>query len=142
MPTSHHPQPTSVKSAGQVITILDLFALWQRPLNLTEIASEMGYPMSSVLAILKSLCTKQYVHFDTEHKVYTPTLRVAMMGGWLMGGLFRGGTVIALMQQLQKDIGETVILGAQNGLFDQSLRSEESRVGQECFRTCSIRWSR
>lgn len=127
MPILSNPKPTSVKSADRVITILELFALRQRPLNLTEIASELSYPMSSVLAILKSLCAKQYVHFDSEHKVYTPTLRVAMMGGWLMGGLFRGGAVIALMQQLQRDTGETVILGARNGLYAQYLHTVQSR---------------
>jgi DNA-binding IclR family transcriptional regulator len=116
-----------VKSADRVIAILELFALRQKALNLTEIASELGYPMSSTLAILQSLCVRQYLQFDGENKTYEPTLRVAMMGGWVMGKLFNDGAVIAFMHHLQKDTGETIILGGQNGLYAQYLHTVQSR---------------
>src|SRR3546814_12320064 len=32
-------------------------------------------------------------------------------------------------------------LGAEVKIFDNSLRSEERRVGKECVRTCKSRWS-
>ena len=87
----------------------------------------MGYPMPSVLALLKSLCATNYIGFDPVTKEYSPTLRVAMLGSWIMGDLFRNGTVIALMDQIQKDTGETVILGAQSGLHAQYLHTVQSQ---------------
>ncbi len=127
MHASVQKKPTSVKSADRVVAILELFTLRQKPLNLTEIACELGYPMSSVLAILKSLCARQYINFDAERKTYAPTLRVAMLGSWIMGNMFKEGAVVALMDQLQKDTGETIILGAQNGLYAQYLHTVQSQ---------------
>src|SRR3546814_18360070 len=79
----------SVKSADRVLAILDLFALRQKALTLTEISSELGYPMSSVLALMKSLSASGYIQLDPDTKSYVPTLRVAMLGTWIMGNLFR-----------------------------------------------------
>jgi len=118
---------TSVKSADRVIAILELFALRQKSLSLTEIASELGYPMSSVLALLKSLCATGYVSFQQDSKTYSPTLRVAMLGSWIMGELFQNGTVIALMDQIQKETGETVILGTRSGLHAQYVHTVQSQ---------------
>ncbi|MCC2594860.1 IclR family transcriptional regulator [Pusillimonas sp. MFBS29] len=126
--TSFEPSSTGVvKSADRVLAILELFALRQQPLNLTQISSELGYPMSSVLALMKSLCAKGYVVLNPEQKTYSLTIRVPMLGTWVMGDLFQNGAVIALMDQIQKDTGETVILGAQNGLHAQYLHTVQSQ---------------
>lgn len=117
----------SVKSADRIIAILELFAQRQKPLNLTEIASELNYPMSSVLALLKSLCASNYIHFNNDSKTYIPSLRIAMLGNWIMGELFLNGSVLALMDQIQKETGETVILGSQNGLHAQYLHIVQSQ---------------
>lgn len=124
-PNTH--KGASVKSADRVIAILELFAHRQKPLNLTEIASELGYPMSSVLALLKSLCASEYLRFNQESKTYMPTLRVPMLGSWIMGELFQNGSIIALMDQIQKETGETVILGARNRLHAQYLHTVQSQ---------------
>lgn len=124
-PNTH--KGASVKSADRVIAILELFAHRQKPLNLTEIASELGYPMSSVLALLKSLCASEYLRFNQESKTYMPTLRVPMLGSWIMGELFQNGSIIALMDQIQKETSETVILGARNGLHAQYLHTVQSQ---------------
>lgn len=127
MPSPSPTKVATVKSADRVIAILELFALRQKPLNLTEIASELGYPMSSVLALLRSLGASNYITFDPESKTYSPSLRVAMLGSWVMGELFSNGAVISLMDQIQKDTGETVILGAPNGLHAQYIHTVQSQ---------------
>src|SRR3546814_4763895 len=76
---------------------------------------------------MKSLSASGYVQLDPDTKSYVPTLRVAMLGTWIMGNLFMDGAVIALMDQVQKDTGETVILGARNGLHAQYLHTVQSR---------------
>src|SRR3546814_2029354 len=83
--------------------------------------------MSSVLSLMESLSASGYIQLDPDTKSYVPTLRVAMLGTWIMGNLFMDGAVIALMDQVQKDTGETVILGARNGLHAQYLHTVQSR---------------
>lgn len=119
--------PSSVKSAERVLEILDLFAFRRAPLSLSQIASTLGYPMSSVTMLLKTMCARGYLQFDPETKLYKPTLSVAMLGTWVMGELYQNGAVIALMDQIQKDTGETVILGARNGLHAQYLHTVQSQ---------------
>jgi len=127
MPSFESSTPGSVKSADRILAILELFTVRQQPLTLTQIASELGYPMSSVLALMKSLHSKGYVMLDPEQKTYRPTLKVTMLGTWVMGDLFRNGAVIALMDQIQKDTGETVILGAQSGLHALYMHTVQSQ---------------
>lgn len=117
----------AVKSADRVLAILELFAFRQAPLTLSEVASELGLPMSSVTMLLKTMCARGYLSFSSDTKRYTPTLSVPMLGTWVMGELFQDGAVIALMDQIQKDTGETVILGARNGMYAQYLHTVQSQ---------------
>src|SRR5690606_11345545 len=119
--------PPSVKSAERVLAVLELFAFRQAPLTLSQIAQALGYPMSSVTMLPKTLCTRGYLHFQPDSKTYVPTLSVAMLGNWVMGESFQDGAVIALMDQIQKDTGETVILGARNGLHAHYLHTVQSQ---------------
>lgn len=127
MKTAPASPPQSVKSAERVLAILELFAFRQAPLTLSQIAGALGYPMSSVTMLLKTLCAHGYLRFQPESKTYLPTLSVPMLGNWVMGETFQDGAVIALMDQIQKDTGETVILGARNGLHAHYLHTVQSQ---------------
>ena len=70
-----------VKSARRVLEIFELFAEVQQSLTLTEIARRLNYPAPSALALLKSLQALDYMAFDPAGKTYSPTMRVAMLGG-------------------------------------------------------------
>ncbi|HEY0201375.1 MAG TPA: IclR family transcriptional regulator C-terminal domain-containing protein [Burkholderiaceae bacterium] len=111
-----------------MIELLELFDKEQRPLSLTEVATELGCPPSSTLALLKSLHALGYLSHDLELRRYSPTMRVAMLGGWIQGRMFRGGTIIALMNEVQQHTGETVILGLQNGLQVQYVHTVQSQT--------------
>ncbi|MEP9355752.1 IclR family transcriptional regulator [Xanthobacter sp. KR7-65] len=122
-----HRQSAGVKSARRVIEILELFDRFQEPLSLTELSNHLGYPPSSTLALLKSLQTLDYVSFDPAEKKYCPTMRVAMLGEWVQGQLFKDGAIIALMTQLQEEVGETIMLAVQNDIYAQYIHTVQSR---------------
>lgn len=127
MQTTPASSPQPVKSAERVLAILELFAFRQAPLTLTQIAKALNYPMSSVTMLLKTLNAQGYLSFDADSKCYMPTLSVAMLGNWVKGEAYQDGAVIALMDQIQKDTGETVILGARQGLHAHYLHTVQSQ---------------
>lgn len=116
-----------VKSAIRVIEILELFDRLQRPLTLSEIADSLGYPRSSTMALLYSLKDQDYMSFDPLEKQYTPTTRVALLGGWIHGSVFQDGVIVGLMNQLQRESGETVMLALQNGMHAQYVHTVQSQ---------------
>ena len=118
--------PNVVKSAGRVMEILELFDEVQVPMQLTEIARRLNYPAASALALLKSLQAMDYVAFDPLQKSYSPTIRVAMLGGWIQGQVFLNGAVVSLMNALVEQIGETVMLGMQNDIHAQYVHTVQS----------------
>lgn len=118
--------PSVVKSAGRVLEILELFDEVQAPMQLTDIARRLNYPAPSALALLKSLQAMDYVSFDPIQKSYSPTIRVAMLGGWLQGQVFLNGAVVSLMNALMEQIGETVMLGMQNDIYAQYVHTVQS----------------
>ncbi len=117
----------AVKSARRAIQVLEHFDHVQRPQSLTEIAVGLGIPTSSALAILKSLQGMEYLSYDLERRTYSPTMRVAMLGAWVQGQLFRDGVLVSLMERIQEATGETVVLGMQNDLHVQYIHVVQAR---------------
>jgi len=122
-----------VKSARRVLEIFELFDEAQQSLTLTEIARRLNYPAPSALALLKSLQACDYMAFDPAVKTYSPTMRIAMLGGWIQGQIFQEGAVVALMTELQTRTGETVMLGMQNDIYAQYVHTVQSQRSLRYF---------
>lgn len=127
------PAAGVVKSARRVMEIFELFDALQRPLQLTEIARRLGYPGASALALLKSLQALDYVSFDPVRKSYSPTIRIAMLGGWIQGQVFLDGAVVTLMNALSEQTGETIMLGMQNDISAQYVHTVQSAKALRYF---------
>lgn len=132
-PEANPARGNVVKSAGRVLEILELFDEVQAPLPLFEIARRLNYPAPSALALLKSLQAKDYVSFDPVEKKYSPTMRVAMLGGWIRGQVFMDGAIVSLMNALVEKTGETVMLGMQNDIYAQYVHTEQSEKALRYF---------
>jgi len=123
---SKQRSPGVVKSAGRVMEILELFDEVQAPMRLTDIVRRLNYPAASALALLKSLQAMDYVSFDPIQKSYSPTIRVAMLGGWMQGQVLLNGAMIELMNAMVERVGETVMLGMQNDIYAQYVHTVQS----------------
>lgn len=108
-----------VKSARRVFEVLEHFDRQRRPLSLKEILDALAYPASSGSAILKSLVALGYLDYDRERRTYFPTMRIAALGAWVHDALFGDGALSALMNQLHRVTGETIILATQSDLRAQ-----------------------
>lgn len=105
----------SVKSARRVLEILEFFADRRDGATAHEIRSSLGYPQSSTSVLLHSLVSLGYLSHDGRSQVFRPTLRVALLGDWIVERLGQAASPPAVMRRLQAATGQTVVLGAQRG---------------------------
>lgn len=106
-----------VKSAARVLHILEFFDRRRGPANVHTVSTALGYPVSSTAALLRSLVTMGYLHYDRVLRTFAPTLRVPLLGAnWvapkLVGG---GGSLQRLMAALAMRTEASVALAARNG---------------------------
>ena len=111
-----------VKSVGRILRVLELFEERRRPLNATEICSDLGLPKSSANALLKSLVNLGYLALASPGKNYFPTLELTKLGDWLPGALFGSGEILNTLEELHGQTQETVTLSMPNGLNMQFIR--------------------
>lgn len=111
----------NVKSAERVLSIFAYFEKKRSPRTLSEISQDLNYPVSSTLALLRSVQKLGYLSYDLHDKTYFPSLRFAMLGQWVHDRLFEGGAIVRMMEHLVTVTEETVLLGIQNGLHSQHI---------------------
>lgn len=117
---------SAVKSPTRALAVLELFSQEQRPLSSREIAGTLGIPRSTINVVLRALIAEGYVRFDEAESLYSPTLKVALLGMWLAEGRLAAPRLRALVQLLAERTGETVSLWARSGLGARILLVRDS----------------
>jgi DNA-binding IclR family transcriptional regulator len=113
--------PTPVKSAIRVFEILNHFKEVQQPLRLKDLAAQLGYPMSSAAALIKTLVEQGYFHFDQKSRAYFPTPRLSQLTNWIPTATFEQGPVLDAMHRLQYGTREMIVLGTPIGIYIEYL---------------------
>ena len=101
----------SVKSAVRVIEVLEFFDTVQREASLSEIAIELGYPLSSASVLLRSLVKRGYLS-QGDNRLYRLTPRVKLLGAWLSPMLDANGPVTSIMDWVGAQCQQLVVLAA------------------------------
>jgi DNA-binding IclR family transcriptional regulator len=115
------PDPSVVKSAHRVLRIFEYFAEIERPATMTEIARRLNYPTSSTSALLKSLVEQGYLDNDRHARTYAPTVRIALLGGWIKNQMLPGVALDAIARELHEATRLTTFVVARNQLYSQYL---------------------
>lgn len=110
-----------VKSAVRVLDIFEAFEAQQRALTISELVDQLQIPQSSMSTLIKSLVAKGFVEYDAQNRSYRPSVRLAFVGNWVLGSTDVIAHIHALAQRLHVETGETVLIGAENGLYMQYL---------------------
>ncbi len=121
-------QPAVVKSAARVLEIIEFFDEVRREAQVGEIANRLGYPQSSTSVLLKTLVKLGYLDYDPATRNFLPTARVALLGTWLDQGPIRDGSLIRMIEELSRVVGDTVILAARNGIYSQYIHVVQART--------------
>ena len=101
MASEPESQRKVVKSAARVIQTLEFFDEKKCALSVAEIAAQHGWPHSSTSALMASLVTLGYLHYDATRRTYLPTMRVALLGDWVQDDSFKDGQLMRLMHHLR-----------------------------------------
>jgi DNA-binding IclR family transcriptional regulator len=119
----------SVKSAVRVFEILEHFKEVRQPLRLKDLSAQLGYPISSTAALVKTLVEEGYFHFDQSSRAYFPTPRLSQLTNWIPAPTYEQGPVLDAMHRLQHGTGEMIVLGAPVGVYVEyveTLRSSQA----------------
>jgi DNA-binding IclR family transcriptional regulator len=108
-----------VKSAKRVLEVFEFFLQRQRSATVNDIVQALGYPQSSTSSLLKSLAKMHYLHYDRHQRTYLPTMRIAILGGWLYETMFSGASLSKVVDDLHRESGQSIIIGMQNETFVQ-----------------------
>jgi DNA-binding IclR family transcriptional regulator len=111
----------TVKSAVRVLAIFEVFEMERRALTISELVERLKIPQSSTSTLMKSLVTKGFVEFDAHTRRYRPSVRLAFLGNWVLGSTNVIAQIHSLAQTLSRRTGETILVGAENGLYMQYL---------------------
>lgn len=110
-----------VKSAVRVLDIFETFEAERRALTISELVDLLQIPQSSMSTLIKSLVARGFIEYDAHTRRYRPSVRLAFLGNWVLGSTDTIARIHTLAQALHDQTGETVLIGAENGLYMQYL---------------------
>lgn len=105
----------NVKTAGRTLDLFEVFARKRGPLSLSELAQQIGSPVSSTHALVKTLRARGYVYVLDERKLIYPTKRIFAIAELISQNDPVIEIVLPVMNELQKTTNETIILGKRQG---------------------------
>jgi IclR family transcriptional regulator, acetate operon repressor len=100
-----------VKSATRTVALLDFFARQGGMYSLTEIQQELGYPKSSLYALLRTLVQLGWVETDPTGTLYRIGMRALLVGASYIDGDPVVGMAHETLDWLAEATGETVHFG-------------------------------
>ena len=101
-----------VKSARRVLEVLEYFDQSHPAATVMDIARSLGYPQSSTSELLRSLVTLGYLRYNRYTRIYSPTVRVGLIGAWVEPNFFRDGLLLSTIDTIARSIGHTVVLSS------------------------------
>ncbi|MDH0091368.1 IclR family transcriptional regulator [Achromobacter mucicolens] len=100
-----------VKLVARTLELLELFAQTRRPMPLTELAQGLGAPMSSCLALVRTLVARGYLYEVRRRAGYYPTAKLHGLAAQILTGDPWLDLVRPRLAALRDVANETVMLG-------------------------------
>jgi DNA-binding IclR family transcriptional regulator len=116
-----------VKSAMRTVALLDFFARQGGMYSLTAIQQELGYPKSSLYALLRTLVQLGWVETDPTGTLYRIGMRALLVGASYIDSDPVVGMAHETLEWLAEATGETVHLGRLDDFDVVDLSSRPSR---------------
>lgn len=106
----------NVKSSVRTLQIFEYFEHVRRPISVIELAKEFDWPMSSTSVLLKSLCDHGYLYRVANKALFSPTMRLPVLGSWLQAGQADGFELANFVVQVREALGYSAVLSMRHGL--------------------------
>ena len=116
----------AVKSAARTVELLEALAQAPRRLTLTELASQLGYPKSSIHMLLRTLVGAGWVESDDRGTAYSIGVRALLVGTAFLDRDVVNQVATPHLAALRAHLNETVHLARLDGADVVYLASRES----------------
>lgn len=103
-----------VKSARRTLEVLE-YMRDSRSGSVSDICAYLNIPQSSTSMLLKTLVQLGYLSYNPVSRRFKPTYRVALLGAGIERCMFPEGPLADILPEIQRQTGETVLLGLRNG---------------------------
>ncbi|MGE0829199.1 MAG: IclR family transcriptional regulator [Hyphomonadaceae bacterium] len=116
----------SIKSCERTLALFELFSVREEGLTVGQVYRELGIPQPSASMLLRNLTAMGYLCYDQSSRTFRPTLRIALLGGWINRKFSEAGEIADCLSEMQARIGgETVFIATQNGPSIQYIATME-----------------
>lgn len=105
----------NVKTAGRTLDLFEVFARKRGPLSLSDLAQQIGSPVSSAHALVKTLRARGFVYVLDERKLIYPTKRILSIAQLIAENDPVVELALPILTEIQKKSEETLILGKRQG---------------------------
>jgi DNA-binding IclR family transcriptional regulator len=97
------------------MALFELLSEKQRGLRVSEIGRDLGMPQPSVSMLLRSFVELGYLEYSAQTRLFTPTLRVMLLGAWIARRFSKPDSLSQRLAALHEQVGgETVYVAIQH----------------------------
>jgi DNA-binding IclR family transcriptional regulator len=105
------------KSVARAFEVLEAFKGTRKPATATDIRKQLGYPHSSVVAVLHNLVEVGYLSYEPVKRVYFPTHKLYKLATWVQTGLIESSSFHDLAAAIALGSGETTAITGRSFIF-------------------------
>lgn len=102
---------SAVKTADRTLDLLEAFARIKEPLSLSELARQLGCPVSSCHGLIRTMKARGYLYLLQHRRRYYPTRRLLKVGAEIAAHDPLVERLVPALEALRRRTEETVILG-------------------------------
>lgn len=117
----------TVKSVRRVFEILELFDRERKPLPAKDVAKQLGYPLTSAHALLKSIHALGYADFDASTWSYVPSPGFSSLLDWVRDFLLREQAILDFTTDLNDSTRETINISRRSTNMVRIIHGLESK---------------
>lgn len=112
-----------IKSAERTLRLFELFAQRQVRLTVTDVGRGLEIPQPSASMLLANLTSLGYLEFRRIDRSYAPTIRVALLAGWVGFCLPGARSLASALDELHEVVGEDAFVCIKNGASAQLVQA-------------------
>lgn len=116
----------AIKSAERTLALFELFSRCEHPLTVGQVARDLKIPQPSASMLLRNLTDLGYLEYSAAGRIYSPSIRVALLGSWINRRLNATGSLATRLDVMQRRTGETAYIAIQNGARAQYVLSQRA----------------
>lgn len=136
---------SSIKSAVRTMALIEYFNQRRSPASINDICAALGIPQSSASMLVKCMTDLGYLSRLEGTRTYVPGSRSAFLGDWALERLGQFNPLCQVAAELAFDLGQTAVVGTQNGPYVQYLHVVSARdmstvnphVGKKTIMACT-----